>query len=84
MAYSIMPFCEFGFWSDTFDLLSFISICLSIGIELQGCKSNVFSYLYSKFERNTLINNQTRWKYIGVGLEMALSVNIISDLLHLL
>ena len=71
MRYAI---CEFGFDTDTFDLLSFISICLSIMIKLRGIKSNVYSYLYSKFERNTLRNKQNRLHYIGVGLEVAASV----------
>ena len=70
-----MPFCDFGFCSDFFDLLSFISICLSNGIKFQRSESNVFSYFYLKFERNTLTNNQTRWYYIGVGLEVAACVH---------
>ena len=36
----------------------------------------MFSYLYIKFERNTLKNNQTRRYYIGVGLEVDASVHL--------
>ena len=75
-----IAFCELGFYSDIFYLLSFISISLSIGLQLRRSKSYVFSQLYSKFERKTLTNNQTRWYYIGVGLEMSPSVHFISEI----
>ena len=47
----------------------FISIFLSIENKLQVSKSNIVSYLCSKFERNTFTNNKTT-DYIIIGVEL--------------